>query len=78
LAVPSRERLAARPDLADLLVDAPLARRNEAIRTACLKYGYRQREVADHLSLHPASISRILCQRHEARPNRRAARSSAA
>ena len=37
-----------------------IGKRNEKIQEAVLRYGYRQREVADYLDMHFTSISRIL------------------
>ncbi len=39
-----------------------MLKRNEAIVDAVEEYGYRQREIADHLGMHFSSISRILRQ----------------
>jgi REP element-mobilizing transposase RayT len=58
--VPARQRLAARPPLADIVVTAPLDRRNESVGRACLDHAYTYREVARMLGLHPASVSRIV------------------
>ena len=60
LEVPRRERLAARPPLPEILVRTPAHRRNASVLAACIDHGYGQREIARWLSLHPASVSRIL------------------
>lgn len=60
LEVPARERLAARPPLPEVLVRTPSDRRDASILAACIDHGYGQRDVARWLSLHPASVSRIL------------------
>jgi plasmid maintenance system antidote protein VapI len=36
---------------------------NERIQEAVEKYGYTQREVADHLGIHLTSVSRIMRER---------------
>jgi ribosome-binding protein aMBF1 (putative translation factor) len=36
------------------------ADRNRAIRTAVEEFGYRQKELADHLGMHYSTISRFL------------------
>lgn len=61
--VPRADRLAARPALAALFTQARLstpARRNGAIAEACLTHGYTLAEVARHLDLHYATVSRIV------------------
>ncbi len=52
-----------RPPLSALLPTGPdygLNNRNKKIYEAVFDYGYRQKEIADHLGMHYASISRIL------------------
>lgn len=61
--VPRADRLAGRPTLVALFTHARLstpARRNEAIAEACLVHGYKLAEVARHLDLHYATVSRIV------------------
>jgi putative transposase len=61
--IPKEQRFLSRPSLEDLFAGRTLqhrGRRNEKIKEAVERHGYRQREVADHLSMHFTSISRIL------------------
>lgn len=61
--IPREQRYLSRPSLEDLFGERTLqhrGRRNRRIRAAVEKYGYRQREIADHLGMHFTSISRIL------------------
>ena len=61
--VPRADRLAACPTLDALFTQARLstpARRNEAIAEACLAHRYTLAEVARHLDLHYATVSRIV------------------
>jgi len=37
-----------------------MGKRNEKIEEAVERYGYAQREVADHLGMHSTPISRIM------------------
>jgi putative transposase len=54
--IPRRHRLQGRPPLSELLVeDGP-----DAIRTAYVVYGYNQREIAQALGCHYATVSRRL------------------
>lgn len=76
LEVPARERLAARPPLPEVLVRTPAARRNASIVAACIDHGYGQRDVARWLSLHPASVSRILVAQRAAAAARRSGQSA--
>ncbi len=61
--VPRAERYARRPDLATLLPPrTPITRdgRDKLVTEAHLSYGYTQKEIADHLHLHYATISRAV------------------
>jgi len=61
--VPRADRLAARPALAALFTQARLSTptlRNAAIAEACLTHGYTLAQVARHLDLHYATVSRIV------------------
>ncbi len=65
LDIPKSQRFLKRPSLervfsGNILRD--MLKRNEAIVDAVEEYGYRQRELADHLGMHFSSISRILRQ----------------
>jgi plasmid maintenance system antidote protein VapI len=40
-----------------------MGKRNKKIEEAVERYGYAQREVADHLGMHFTSISRIMRER---------------
>ena len=65
--VPRSYRALSRPSLAELL--PPGLSHHEralAIQRACVVYGYRQSEIARTLSLHPASVSRIVCSLRKA------------
>lgn len=61
--IPKRERLVFRPSLEQLL---PLeekttkGKRNQAIQSAYIDYGYTLSEIARHLGLHYVTISRIV------------------
>lgn len=54
--VASREKHAARPSLDELFQDSD---RDEAIREAIGRWGYRLKEVGEHLDLHYSRVSRI-------------------
>jgi REP element-mobilizing transposase RayT len=61
--IPRRERFINRPALSALFGEEATATkrgRDQAIRTAVQEFGYRQREIADHLDLHYSTISRLL------------------
>jgi putative transposase len=61
--IPRSQRYLARPGLESLFTDNVLhdiLQRDEMIAEAVNGYGYRQREVADHLGMHFSSISRIM------------------
>ncbi len=61
--IPKAQRYLNRPGLGQLLSGRALedmGKRNEKIEQAVERYGYTQREVADHLEMHFSSISRIL------------------
>lgn len=55
LEVPKRQRLVNRPSLRDLFADD---RSIETIYQAYCEHGYTQREIAEHLGVHYATISR--------------------
>jgi len=60
-AAPRSQRHAGRPSLGSLL--PPFLRRDERderIRAACLMHGYTVRSVAEHLRLHPSTVSKVL------------------
>lgn len=62
------QRYVARPSLGDIFsndVVRDRGRRDQKIREAVEEYGYKQREIADHLDLHFTSVSRILRQRNK-------------
>jgi hypothetical protein len=64
--ISKEQRFLTRPRLDDLFPQRVLQdreKRNEAIRKAAERHGFRQREVADHLRMHFTSISRILSER---------------
>ena len=61
--LPKTQRFADRPRLEKIFsvnILQDIGTRNEKIREAVQRYGYRQREVADYLDMHFTSISRIL------------------
>lgn len=61
--IPIASRHAHRPALADIFTPTAIATkrtRNEAIRSACLDHGYKQRDIAEHLDLHYTTVSNIL------------------
>jgi len=61
--ISKEQRFLARPRLEDLFSEGVLqdrGKRNQVIREAVETHGYRQREVADHLRMHFASVSRIV------------------
>lgn len=60
------QRYLSRPGLGQLFVERVLrdmGKRNEKVEQAVGRYGYTQREVADHLGMHFSSISRIMRER---------------
>ncbi len=64
--IPKAQRYLSRPGLEQLFsgrVLKHLGKRNEKVEDAVEKYGYTQREVADHLGLYFTSISRIMRER---------------
>lgn len=64
--IPKTQRYLNRPGLGQLFSGRVLqdkAKRDERIEEAVEKYGYTQREVADHLGMHFTSISRIMRER---------------
>ncbi|MBW2058062.1 MAG: helix-turn-helix domain-containing protein, partial [Deltaproteobacteria bacterium] len=61
--ITKEQRLAFRPSLEELLPPGKQAnkqKRNQAIQKAYLDYGYTLTEIARHLGLHYATISRII------------------
>ena len=61
--VPRSQRYADRPSLSDLFTSDALtdrAVRNAVIRTAYNEYRYTLKEIADHLEMHYATLSRIV------------------
>jgi putative transposase len=61
--VPISQRYAERPALSDLFLPnfhQNRATRNAAITKAFLDYGYTLKEIADHLGMHYATLSRII------------------
>ncbi len=63
LEIPRSQRYAHRPSLDKLFsteVRLNQRKRRRAIAKAVEQYGYRQREIADHLGLHYSSVSRIM------------------
>lgn len=68
--IPLRQRLIGRPALEKLFHSGgSISRldRNAIIEEAILKHGYAQKEVADHLTLHYSTISRLLNEKKTAR-----------
>jgi putative transposase len=64
--IPKAQRFLSRPSLEQLFIGRVLRdmdKRNEKIEEAVEKYGYTQREVADHLRMHFTSISRVMRER---------------
>lgn len=63
---PRFQRHVTRPSLGALFPEAAVRdkeARNEAIREAFTRHGYKLKEIGDHLGLHYASVSRIIRQR---------------
>ncbi len=61
--VPKVQKLAGRPTLEEIFVNAETTskkNRNQLILTAHDTYAYTQREIGEHLKLHPGYISRII------------------
>jgi REP element-mobilizing transposase RayT len=61
--IPKRQRFIDRPPLQEIFRDIEISekkRRNRKIVEAIEKYGYSQREIARHLKMHYASISRLM------------------
>ncbi len=66
--VPRAQRYATRPSLEQLLPrDKPvqLSERDEAVYKAHVAYGYRLREIADHLGVHYSTVSRAVKRMEE-------------
>lgn len=63
--IPKSQRYINRPGLEKIFTDEVLQtreKRNQKIAEAVEKYGYTQREIADHLGLHFTSVSRLMKQ----------------
>jgi putative transposase len=61
--IPRSQRFAERPPLSDLaagLTTTGKTVRNKAMYEAHVRYGYTLREIADHLGIHYATVSRIV------------------
>jgi putative transposase len=61
--IPKAQRFLSRPSLEQFFIGRVLQdmdKRNEGIEEAVEKYGYTQREIADHLGMHFTSVSRIM------------------
>lgn len=64
--IPKAQRYLSRPGLAQLFsgkIPRDIRKRNKTVEEAVERYGYTQREVADHLGMHFTSISRIMRKR---------------
>ena len=59
-ALPRAYRALGRPSLSELFASVKRAQRRSAILRAHVVYGYRLVEIANHLELHPTTISRIV------------------
>jgi hypothetical protein len=69
--VPLIQRKASRPKLEELFTEATLAskkKRNMRIFEAFQSHLYTQREIGEHLGLHPAYLSQIITQLREGKP----------
>lgn len=67
--IPKAQRYLTRPGLEQLFsgrILKDLGKRNDKIEEAVEKYGYTQREVADHLGMYFTSISRIMREKRRA------------
>ena len=65
---PRRQRQLVRPELSELMPmpgEMNKQQRNAGICKAHAEYGYQLKEIADHLGLHSATISRIVAQKRE-------------
>jgi len=61
--IPRREKLVYRPSLVELFRDVKDKReRDKRIYQAVVEFGYKLREVGDHLGLHYSTVSRIVSQ----------------
>jgi DNA-directed RNA polymerase specialized sigma24 family protein len=60
--IPKGQRYVNRPSLGDIFKDTKRERgkRNREIADAVDRWGYSQKEVADHLGLHYSTISRLI------------------
>lgn len=61
--IPREQRYLGRPGLTDLFSERVIKdrkKRNEGVARAVGKWGYSQREVADHLRLHYSTLSRLM------------------
>ena len=61
-ALPRSYRAMARPPLAELFAGVKRAERRQTILRAHVVHGYLLTEIANHLELHPTTISRIVNQ----------------
>ena len=67
--IPRHQHYAGRPSLQEIFQDTPVTQkqaRNEMVNDAHLKHGYTLKEIADSLSLHYSTVSKIM-QRVEVR-----------
>jgi len=65
--VPIVDRKVYRPDLASLFSESTRtnrSRRNQIIRRAHFEYGFRQKEIADHVGLHYTTVSNIVREKY--------------
>ena len=58
--IPKSQRFLGRPTLEQLLKQREKEKRDRKIQEAVGKYGYSQKEVADHLKLHYSTVSRLV------------------
>jgi len=60
--IPKSQRYVTRPSLGEIFKDAEggKQRRDAGIREAVMRWGYSEREVANHLGLHYSSVSRLI------------------
>jgi putative transposase len=61
--IPRLQRYAERPALAELLPEEKQqgkAERNRAVYHAHVTYGYTLKEIADHLSVHYTTVSKVI------------------
>ena len=58
--IPRSQRLLNRPQLAEIFSNSKPNRRNELIYTAHVQYGYKLKEIAEHLGIHYTTVSRVI------------------